>query len=149
MNDVQKEVKEQVVERVPTADEIFAVEDREWKKVPVPKWGKNWVIYIFEMSGGSRDSFERSIAKLTKENDGSFTQEMVWNNYRAKLVARCACNSKGHRIFNEDQVKKLGQKNWRTLKELADVAQELNGLTKEAIEETTKNSSTIQIKDSE
>lgn len=61
-------------------------------------------------------------------------------NVRAKLAARVCVNEKGTRLFTEDQVAKLGEKNAAALNRIFVVGQRLAGLSDDDVERLEGNS---------
>lgn len=122
-----------------SADEILALDDKAHEDVYVPEWDSHVRIQV--MGGFSRDAWEMEVYRQNEA--GGF------ENIRATLVARCAVHpDNGKRIFSEKQVKALGEKSGRALDRLFEVAQRLNGITDEDVEELEKNSATDQSDDS-
>jgi hypothetical protein len=70
-------------------------------------------------------------------SDGKTTN---MSDVRATLLSLVLVDGKGERMFSQDDVKALGDKNGAVLARLADVAMRVNGLTKESVEELRKNS---------
>lgn len=136
-----------------TKDNIFKAEDiiKEW--VDIPEWDGG--LYIKVLSGEERDSFE---AGMFKSNDmGDFTRNL--DNMRARLIAFAAVDEDNKPIFDSNlkydiqgklygDVAELGKKSSVVLDRMYTVAQRLNKLRKEDIEDLTKNSLPDQSEDS-
>lgn len=110
-----------------TADQALSSEDLKKERVEVPEWGG--YMFIQTMMGTDRDLYEES---CVVERDGKFKQ--TFHNMRSKLVARCAVDDNGKRIFSEKQVAELGKKSAKVLDRLFAKAQELNGISDDDIE---------------
>lgn len=125
-----------------SADDILALDDRPFEDVHVPEWGT--YVRIQGMTGAARDAWETSVYEH-KEKTGS----VIPPNMRAGLVARCAVNAEtGEPLFTSKQITALGNKSGKALDRLFEVAQRINGITEEDIEELEKNSESDQSDDS-
>ena len=121
-----------------TAEEIFKLEDRPIERVDfperIPGWGGHHV-FIRSIGGDERDGYELSFSddegKLKKDKRG----------IRSKLVALCACNEEGVRLFTDVQAKALGSRNAAALDLMYTAARRLNGISEEDIQELAGNSS--------
>jgi len=114
-------------------EEIFNIKDIEIREVYVPEW--NGTVYIRTMSGVDRDRFDESLQSATRK-DGTVDIRTL----RARLLALCICDASGSPLFSLADVEKLNQKSSKALMRLFAVAQDLNGLTEEAIQELLGNS---------
>lgn len=112
-----------------TAQQILQAEDLVTERVHVPQWGGD--VFIRTMCGRERDAFEAS----TEQSLGGNI-----DNVRARLVALCAVDESGKRLFRDSDVLRLGQKSAAALDRLFAVAMRLNGLTPGDMAELTKNS---------
>lgn len=118
------------------SDDILGFNDSVLEKVSVPEWGAAGdKVYVRLMTGAQRDVWEAGIF-LRKQQ----SEEFVFDNMRARLVAMCACDEKGEPIFRPDQVEALGRKSSVALKRIYEVARRLNKLGKEEVDELAKNS---------
>lgn len=122
-----------------TREQILQAQDRSYKDVKCPEWGGS--VRIQSLSGAERDAFEEAILGQ-KNRDGS--REVVTKNLRAKLVAMSAVDKDGNRLFSMDDVMVLGEKNAAPLDRLFSAAQKLSGISKDDVDELTKNSGTGQ-----
>jgi len=117
--------------KILSKDEILAADDLKIETVEVPEWGG--AVIVRTMSGVERDQFEASMVNAE-------TRERNLENFRARLCAMTMVNEKGRRLFpNPEDVKKLGKKSSRALDRVMAVAQRLNGIGPEDVEELTKN----------
>ena len=114
-----------------TRDQILAVDDRPSEKVSVPEWGGD--VYVKTYGGDERDSFEQSIIVEEKTN-------LI--GVRAKLCVRCVVDESGVRLFSDEDATLLGKKNAAAVNRVFEVAQRLNKLLREDVEELIKNSGT-------
>tara|TARA_R100000655_G_scaffold71369_2_gene109744 strand:+ start:1178 stop:1525 length:348 start_codon:yes stop_codon:yes gene_type:complete len=89
-------------------------------------------VWIRTMSGQERDEFESScVSKKGKE--------MNLKNIRARLCVLCICNEKGQRLFDARDIEALGKKSSKMLDLCFSKAQELNGLSADAVDELAGN----------
>lgn len=124
-----------------TRDEILNATDFQYEEVEVPEWGG--AVRVKSLSGIERDRFEDSIFQQKGK-------QLVRNfkNFRAKLVSLTVVDGEGKRMFTEKDVDVLGNKSAAALDKVFSVAQRLSGLTKEDVDELTKNSETVQSEES-
>lgn len=120
-----------------TREQILGVEDLGHEDVNVPEWGG--VVRVGMLTGAERDAFEQAIVV----RQGKKTH-MNLDNIRARLVALCVVDGDGQRVFSETDVKALGRKSAVALNRVFEVAQRLNGLTDEDMEELAGNLETGQ-----
>lgn len=116
-----------------TADQILGASDSRTETVSVPEWGGD--VKVRTLTGRERDSFEASIVSGKAVN-------MV--NVRAKLVARTLCDDAGKRLFTDAQIEILGDRSARALDRVFAVAQRINGLSQQDVDELAKNSGSGQ-----
>lgn len=116
-----------------TADQILGASDSRTETVSVPEWGGD--VKVRTLTGRERDSFEASIVSGKAVN-------MV--NVRAKLVARTLCDDAGKRLFTDAQIEILGDRSARALDRVFAVAQRINGLSQQDVDDLAKNSGSGQ-----
>jgi hypothetical protein len=120
-----------------TRDQILSAEDLPTEDVDVPEWGGHILLRV--MPGIDREEFEGSVLE---DRDDKSTRE-----FRTKLVAFCAVDDKGERLFTLEHVERLGKKNGKVLDRLADVCLRINGMGK-YLKVAEKNSGAGQAGDS-
>lgn len=127
-------------------DDILAKQDKEFEDVEIPEWGGT--VRIAAMSGTDRDRWELSMMQADDKSERGF--KMNFDAYsRVRLVALCLVDDDFQRVFvTDEQVKALGQKSGAVMDRLYGVAQRVNGLSDEDIEDLEKNSETAQSGDS-
>lgn len=123
--------------KILSRDDILQADDLPKQLEEVPEWGG--AVYVRSLTGTERDSFEASVLKF-KQNGKGMTRETVLENMRAKLLVRCLVDADGNRYFADGEVAKLGGKAAKPLDRLFSVAQKINGLTEEDVEELVGNS---------
>lgn len=111
-----------------TKDQIVAANDSGLLKVSVPEWGGD--VFIRVMTVGERDAYEREW--IGKRESGI-------ENFRAKFLARCLCDESGKRLFTDEEVGLLAEKNARTCSMLWTKAMNHNAITNEDVNELAKN----------
>lgn len=124
-----------------TREQILAINDIEIRKIYIPEWED--YVYVRGMTGKERDEFEASIVKQRGRDT-----IVNMKNARAKLVVLCTVDEEGNRIFNKNDVELLAEKSAKALDRIFAVAQELSGISKDDMDELTKNSETDQSDDS-
>jgi hypothetical protein len=112
-------------------DAILGAQDLHFEDVAVPEWGGT--VRIGSMTGAQRDAWEQSLVSQGKG------QGVDISNIRARLVAVCAVDEKGARIFTDADAEKLGKKSAAALERCAKAAQRLNKLSSEDVEEARGN----------
>lgn len=126
-----------------TAAEILAADDSTFEDVPVPEWGKDAGIRLRSLTGEERDAFEKSVVRVTGKGK-SESREVIIEGMRAKLIARCAVDDKGVRLFSDADIAKLGKKNGAVIDRLFAIAQKLSGLSQEDVAELAGESEAAQ-----
>ena len=99
----------------------------------VPEWGGT--VLIAAMTGAQRDAWEQSLVA----RGGQGAARINIDNVRARLVAYCAVDEDGKRLFSDGDASMLGEKSGAALERCARVAQRLNGLTEQAMEDARGN----------
>lgn len=100
--------------------------------VPLPELGMS--VKVRGMTGIERDAFEGSlVVQRGRKRDISTA------NLRAKLVAYCAVDDDGTRLFTDADAEQLGKVRGDLLNRLFTVAQRLSGLTDEDVDELGKD----------
>ena len=111
-----------------TRDAILGAGDLPTEKVDVPEWGGH--VFVRSMTGAERDAWEMKIHKNGPENI---------SNLRASLLVLTLVDAKGERLFSDKDVDALGGKSAGVITKLFDVAQRLNSLSSDDVEELAKN----------
>ena len=114
-------------------DAILGASDRKIERVEVPEWGG--CVFVRTLRAFERDAFEASMFKGRGKNR---TENL--ENLRARLVVLAACETGGARLFDDADVKALGDKSAAPLDRVFGAAQRLNGMTTEDVEEMVGNS---------
>lgn len=115
--------------KILTAEQVFKTQDiPDAELVNVPEWGGS--LYVRVMSGTERDRWELMVEPGIKSKNA---------NVRAALVAMCACDANGKRVFSDGQAAQLGSKSSVALDRLFSAAQRINKIRDADIEELEKN----------
>ena len=121
------------VKKFLTKAEILAKDDLKIEQVYVEEWDC-WV-GVRTLTGAERDYFESS---TVQRNGKKITTNL--SNIRARLCALCMVDETGARLFQEEDEFALGGKSAAALDCVFTVAQKLNGLRDEDVDELAKNS---------
>lgn len=130
-------------------DQILQAKDLTKEKVMVPEWiGKEQApeeafVFVRCLTGTERDKFESEIVQSRGKS-----LDVNMQNLRAKLLVRTIVDEEGNRLFTDTDINELGAKNASVLDKLFSIAQRLSGLTKEDVEDLTKNSGATSSGDS-
>lgn len=126
-----------------TRGEILAADDLKVEEVHVPEWGEDVWVRVRTLKASERDYFESTTLRQNGREVSTNLQ-----NIRSRLCLLCIVDETGERIFQEEDEYPLGGKSAAALSRIFDVAQRLNGFTKNDVEELAKNSSADQSDDS-
>ena len=116
-----------------TRADIDATEKRTRELVSVPEWGGS--VYVQSLNGDERDQFEESLMVTTRRG-GKKERDVVLKGARAKLCALCIVDGDGQRLYTDEEVDVLGQERAAALDRVFEVAQKLNGMSDEDLENT-------------
>lgn len=109
-------------------NKILSMDDLKREKISIPEWGLE--AFMRSMTAIEVEEFQASINN--SDNDD-------YIGFRAKLVSICLVADDGQRVFSDEDVEALNQKSSDVIGRLAEIAQKLNGLTADAVEEEVKN----------
>jgi hypothetical protein len=113
-------------------EEILRADDLNSEIVAVPEWGGDVRVRI--MTGTERDAFEASIFDAKGKDS-----KVNLKNLRAKLIVLTVISATGEKLFIESDIETLGGKSAKALDRVFAVAQKINGIGKQEVEELTKN----------
>ena len=111
---------------------ILDSDDLPREEVEIELWGGS--VWVRTLTGTERDSFEESCVKNKGKN-----RSMNMVNIRARLCVLTICNEAGDRLFDARDVDSLGKKSARCLDLIFGIAQKLNGLGQDDVEDLVKN----------
>lgn len=121
------------VKKFLTKAEILAKDDLKTEDLFVPEWDA-WV-KVRTLNASERDWFE---ASTVQRNGKKVTTNL--QNIRARLCLLCLVGEDGGRLFEQEDEFPLGGKSAAALDRIFTVAQRLNGLRDEDVDELAKNS---------
>ena len=113
--------------------DILGSHDMRIQTVDVPEWGGS--VRLRTLTGTERDAFEATLVRVV---DGKRVPEM--DNLRAKLLAATIVDEQDRQVFSASDVAALGRKSALALDRVFSVAQALNGMGVEGMEDALKNS---------
>ena len=129
-----------------SADDILAIQDREYEDIEVKQWGLT--VRIATMSGADRDKWELSMMQTDASSERGFKLNMDAYS-RAGLIALCLVDESFNRIFDtKEKIESLSQKSAAVLDVLYEASQRINGITDADIDDLEKNSVAVQNGDS-
>jgi hypothetical protein len=111
-----------------TREAFLAATALPTETVTIPELGG--VIEMRGLSAATRDEFEKTMW----EKKGK-TRQLNMQNIRARLVAMCAVDEAGQRLFTEEDVAAIGEIRADVIDRLFSVAQRLSGLGDNDVEE--------------
>jgi hypothetical protein len=114
--------------------DILGKEDMTYDYVECPEWGGT--VRVRGLLATERDAYESSIVI----GAGTEAQRLNLIGARSRMVAKCCVDENGNRLFTDEDVDALGNKNSAPIDRLFDKIQELSGMTKKAVELQRKNS---------
>lgn len=110
-----------------TREQILQCDDLPKETVKVPEWGGE--VQVRTMTGTDRDAFEASLISKEVGKEGRL------ENVRARLVSLAVCDESGNRLFGDEDVAALGAKSAKALDRVFAVAQRLNGIGAEQVDQ--------------
>ena len=119
-----------------TREAILEAVDLGREVVPVPEWGGS--VLMRGLTGRERDAFEASIVRMQGGAPGAGMERSL-QNIRARLVAMAAIDESGARLFEDRDVRALGEKSAAALDRLFDVARRLSGMSEADVQAITED----------
>jgi len=112
--------------------------------------GNDEFVFVRQMSGRERDTFEQSILKEVKNEKGDVTgYDRSLVDFRAKLAVVTLCDEKGNSLLKPEDYEMLSlNMSARRLEKIVNEAQKLNAITEEDKENLVKNLGGDQVADS-
>jgi hypothetical protein len=97
-------------------------------------------VFVREMTGRERDTFERSIMVETKDRKGNISYEGNIKDFRAKLCVHAICDEEGNLLLQPSDFEALSTRMpVGNLELIVNKAQELSGISPEDREALTGN----------
>lgn len=118
--------------------QLLAKEELEIVKV---EFENGDYVYVRQMTGHERDTFEQSLLKKTRDKKGTvISYEQATEDFRAKLAVVTLCDEKGKLIMDKGDYMVLSRNmSAKRLETIVNEAQKLNKITEEDKEELVKN----------
>jgi len=112
--------------------------------------GKDEFVYVRQMSGRERDTFEQSLLKEIKDSKGEVTgYDRSLVDFRAKLAVVTLCDENGIALLKPSDYELLSiNMSARRLEKIVNEAQKLNAITEVDKENLIKNSDGDQVANS-
>ena len=98
----------------------------------VKEWGGDVIVRV--LTGAERVAFEDKV-NITNGKD----RELNLKNFLEKLVVATAVDEDGKHLFTDEDIVALSRKSASAILKVAKVAQRINGLTTDDVDELTKN----------
>lgn len=116
---------------------LLAKEKLEVEKVDL---GKDEFVFVRQMTGRERDTFEQSLIIEGKDENGVASFKTTTKDFRAKLAVCTLCDEVGESILEPDDYPILSQNmSAARLEKIVEVAQRLNKVSEIAKEAIVKN----------
>lgn len=116
-----------------TKGEILGADDLPTEDVFCPEWGGGYVT-VKTMTGEERDAFEELM--IARRKGG----KLHTRGLKAKLVQLTAVDEDGNPMFTEAEIAALNKKSCKAVDRLFGIAQRMNGLRQEDVDELVGNS---------
>lgn len=126
-------------------DAILRAQDIGRELVEVPEWGGS--VYVRGFTASEKAEFEMRGMEIVDVTTGMLKDPRQMTGLRAWIVARTVVDSDGKRLFADDDIESIGEKNAAIIERLQDVAIRLSGMGRD-VEELEKNSGSSQSADS-
>ena len=103
-------------------------------------------LFVREMTGRERDTFDQLLIEEIKDKEGNITgYKRSLDDYRAKLAVCTVCDEEGNLLLEVSDVTLLSQNmSAARLEKIAKKAQTINKMTEEAKEVIVKNFDAVQ-----
>lgn len=121
-----------------TREQILTVPDATHEDVYVKEWGGS--VRVRSLTTKERSRLEYLM--LDRKSNNSYAENVQL--MRARMLALAIVDQEGRRIFNDADVTALNEKNPSAIEAVFKVAMKLSGLSREDVDELTKNSETSQ-----
>lgn len=130
------------IELVPKLLDRNSLLKKEEVEIVKVELGNGEFVFVRQMSGRERDTFEQSILKEIKNDKGDVTgYDRSLIDFRAKLAVVTLCDEQGTSLLKPNDFEILSQSmSARRLEKIVNAAQKLNAITEEDKENLVKNS---------
>jgi hypothetical protein len=110
-----------------TKREILGIQDKKIEEVFVPQWGG-----IVRLRSLSSEEVGQIFAFI-KSRDGGFPID-----FKARLLSYSICDESGNRVFTDDDIQAINNKDSAAIDLIFEVAQRLSGVGKKRIDDPGK-----------
>jgi len=118
-------------------ERLLTKAELQLKKVDL---GKGDFVFVREMTGRERDSFEKMILVDEENEKGETVFKRNFKDFRAKIVTMTMCDEKGNLLLDINDVEKLSTNmSASQLEKIVKVTKELNKMDVEDSAELVKN----------
>lgn len=124
-----------------TRDQILGASDLPSEDVEIPEW--KGTVRVRGMTVAERNAWEKSNTRTFRGRSGQMVTEVsqtALTNFRQRLVARCVVDQDGNRLFSDSDVAALERKSAAAMERIVNVANRLNGVSQQDLEELEGNS---------
>ena len=111
-----------------TREQILAARDVAARELDVPEWGGR--IRLRAMTGTDRDEYMTALAAAQKAGE----EGQRWHRLMALLVALCAVDAQGERLFAREDAETLAAKSAAVLERVSGEIQAINALGEKQVE---------------
>ena len=116
--------------------------EREELQIQKVEFENGDFIFVRQMTGHERDTFENSLLKKNRDGKGNIVSiEQNTDDFRAKLAVVTICDDKGNLLLKPTDYPQLSKNmSAKRLEKIINVAQKINAITEEDKENIIKNS---------
>ena len=126
---------------IASRQDFLELEESQPQKVWIESMKKH--VYMKQLSASDQDSYDYSMIKFIDDAEtGKTSVERDMSDLKAKYIVRSLCDSKGKRLFQDEEAHKIGAKKKSIVQELHKKALEVNQADEESVEGMRKNSDT-------
>jgi len=120
-----------------TREKLLKRDDLSIEKVDL---GNGDFVFVRQMTGHERDSFEQSLLKEIEHPNGVVEYKRSVKDFRAKLAVQTICDEKGNLILKPNDIELLSNSmSAAKLEKVIEVAQRLNAMDEQTKEKMVKN----------
>ena len=112
-----------------SAADILAIADMNIRRVWVPAWNNH--IFLRTPTALEKGRFEASVAGEEKKRD--------IKTLKLRLAVMCICDGNGKRLFNDEDIPKLGEKSAQAIETIANESLKMIQITEAELEGAVKN----------
>jgi len=122
-------------------DDILSKDDLPFQDVSVPEWGG--MVRLKTLMEDELGPYEEGLIDMTGDS-----RKVVLRNMRAKLVSLVIVDEEGKQLFGPAHIAALARKSAKAMDRVFTIAQKMNGLGKDYVDDMVKNLSTDTENDS-